>query len=182
MKWTLEPGHSAAEFAVRHMMVTWVRGSFKNVTGTLEFDPADPCAALVQVSIDVKQLHSGDEGRDVHLLAEDFLNAEAHPAMTFKSTAVQMRGPAELVVTGDLAIRGVTRSVALDVNFLGQWSTPFWADGEDKGPIARAGFVATGKFNRSDFGMTWNGDLDNGGVVVGDEVQITIDAEALLDG
>ncbi len=79
MKWALEPGHSAAEFAVRHMMVTWVRGSFKNVTGTLQFDPADPSKGSVDVTIDVKQLHSGDKARDEHLLSKDFLNAEEHP-------------------------------------------------------------------------------------------------------
>ncbi len=181
MQWTLEPGHSAAEFAVRHMMVTWVRGSFKNVTGTLQFDPADPAAGSVDVTIDVKQLHSGDQPRDDHLLSSDFLDADEHPTMTFKSSGIRLLGPSETEVEGDLTIRGITRPVVLDVTFLGQWNTPFWEDGVDKGPIPRIGFVATTKINRENFGINWNGDLERGGVVVGHDVHITIDAEALLD-
>jgi len=181
MKWTLEPGHSAAEFCVRHMMVTWVRGSFRKVRGSLQFDPADPGSGSVEVEIDVKTLHSGDQQRDEHLLAKDFLDADEHPTMTFKSSGVRLLGSAEAAVTGDLTLRGVKRPIILDVKFLGQWNTPFWEDGVDKGPMARAGFVATTRISRQDFGISWNGDLENGGVVVGDDVHITIDAEALLD-
>ena len=181
MKWTLEPGHSAAEFCVRHMMVTWVRGSFRNVRGSLQFDPADPGSGSIEVEIDVKTLHSGEEQRDEHLLSKDFLDSEEHPTITFKSKGIRLLGSSEAAVTGDLTLRGVTRPVELDVKFLGQWNTPFWEDGVDKGPKARAGFVATTKINRQDFGVSWNGDLENGGAVVGNDVHITIDAEALLD-
>ena len=181
MKWALEPGHSAAEFAVRHMMVTWVRGSFKNVTGALQFDPADLSKGSVDVTIDVKQLYSGDKARDEHLLSKDFLDAAEHPSMTFKSSAIRLLASSEAEVQGDLTIRGVTRPTVLEVKFLGQWNTPFWEDGVDKGPMARAGFVATTRINRQDFGISWNGDLERGGVVVGNDVHVTIDAEALLD-
>ena len=181
MKWSLEPGHTAAEFSVRHMMVTWVRGSFKNVKGSIQFDPADLSKGSVEVDIDVNQLYSGDKDRDKHLLAEDFLNAEKHPTMTFRSTAVRVLGSSEAEVTGDLTIRGVTKPVILNVQFLGQWNTPFWQDGKDKGPIMRIGFVATTKIDRQSFGMSWNGDLEKGGMVVGNDVHITIDAEALLE-
>ena len=180
MKWTLEPGHSAAEFCVRHMMVTWVRGSFRNVRGSLQFDPAKPGAGSVEIEIDVKTLNSGDQERDKHLLAEDFLFVDEHPTMTFKSDGIRLLGSSEGAVTGDLTLRGVTQPIILDVKFLGQWNTPFWEDGVDKGPMLRAGFVATTKISRQDFGVSWNGDLEHGGLVVGNDVFITIDAEALL--
>lgn len=181
-KWTLEPGHTAAEFCVRHMMVTYVRGAFKNVHGTLEFDPEDPGKSSVEVVIDAKGLWSGDAGRDAHLLNADFLDVENHPEITFKGADVELDGGHDFSVTGDLTIRGVTRQATLKVRYLGQWATPFWEDGEDKGPKARIGFVATTRINRQDFGISWNAMLDRGGVVVGDTVEITIDAEALLDG
>ncbi len=180
-KWTLEPGHTAAEFSVRHMMVTNVRGAFKNVHGTLEFDPEDPGKLSVEVTIDAKGIWSGDADRDAHLCNADFLDVENHPEITFKGADVELLGGHDFAVTGELTIRGVTRKVTLKVRYLGQWATPWWEDGEDKGPKTRAGFVATTTINRHDFGMTWNGTLDRGGVVVGDTVEITLDAEAVLD-
>jgi polyisoprenoid-binding protein YceI len=180
-KWTFEPGHTAAEFCVRHMMVTNVRGAFKDVHGTLEFDPADPSKSSVEAVIDAKGIWSGDEARDGHLRNADFLDVENHPEITFKGSEIELDGGHDFTVTGDLTIRGVTQRVPLKVQFLGEWATPWWQDGEDKGPKARAGFVATTKINRQDFGVSWNGTLDRGGVVVGDTVEITIDAEAILD-
>ena len=181
-KWSFEPGHTAAEFSVRHMMVCWVRGHFKNINGTIEFDPEHPGNSSVEVSIDAGGLWSGDPDRDGHLKPADFLDVENHPALTFKGDEIDVLSKTEFGVTGDLTIRGVTRRATLDVNYLGQWGTPFWVDGEDKGPKTRAGFVATATIDRNDFGMSWNGEMENGGVVVGHKVQITIDVEALLEG
>ncbi len=180
-KWFFEPGHSAAEFSARHMMVTNVRGHFKNVHGTLSFDPANPRAASVEVAIDAAGIWTGEPDRDAHLRSADFLDVEKHPKITFKGNQVEMAGANEAVVTGELTIRGVTRAVALNVHYLGQWQTPWWEDGVDKGPKTRAGFTATTTLNRHDFGVSWNAPLDKGGVVVGNTVEITIDAEAILE-
>ncbi len=181
-RWTFEPGHTAAEFCVRHMMVTYVRGHFKNVHGTLEFDPESPTRSRLEAVIDARGLWSGEPDRDAHLKSPDFLDAERFPEITFRSTEVRLRGANEAVVVGDLTVRGVTRSVELQVTYLGQWQTPWWEGGVDKGPKTRAGFVATTRINRHDFGVSWNGALDRGGVVVGDDVAVTIDAEAILEG
>ncbi len=180
-KWTFEPGHTAAEFRVRHMMVTEVRGAFKDVHGTLEFDPDDPASSSVDVTIDAGGLWSGEEDRDAHLRSADFLDVENHPKITFKGDQVEVLSANDFEVTGDLTIRGVTRPVTLRVRQIGQWSTPWWEGDEDKGPKMRAGFVARTKINRHDFGVSWNSSIDKGGVVVGDTVHITIDVEAILD-
>jgi len=179
-KWFFEPGHTAAEFCVRHMMVTYVRGHFKNVHGTLIFDPANPGSASVDVTIDAAGIWTGEADRDAHLKSADFLDVAKHPIITFKSQRVEIAGASDAVVTGELTIRGVTRTVPLRVHYLGQWQTPWWEDGVDKGPKTRAGFVATTTINRHDFGVSWNASLDRGGVVVGNMVEITIDAEAIL--
>ncbi len=180
-KWTFEPGHTAAEFCARHMMVTCVRGHFKNVHGTLEFDPANPAQASVQVSIDARTLWTGEPDRDAHLRSADFLDVEHYPNIIFTSRAVHLTSAHDYKAAGDLTIRGVTRPTVLDVKYLGQWQTPFWENGVDKGPKTRAGFLATARINRHDFGVSWNAPLDRGGLVVSDEVEITIDAEAIRD-
>jgi polyisoprenoid-binding protein YceI len=178
-KWFFEPGHTAAEFCVRHMMVTYVRGHFKNVRGTLFFDPENPADTSVEVTMDARGIWTGDADRDTHLKSADFLDVETYPNITFKGQQVQLTGASDAVLTGDLKIRGVTRSVPLRVHYLGQWETPWWEDGVDKGPKTRAGFVAKTTINRHDFSVSWNGTLDKGGVVVGDLLYITIDAEAI---
>ena len=180
-RWTLEPGHTAAEFKVRHMMVTWVRGHFVNIHGTLRFDSEAPSQSTVDIEIDVSTLWSGEPQRDEHLLSADFFDAANHPKIVFKSTKVEQLGESDYRVLGELTLRGVTRETTLDVRYLGQWPTPFWEDGVDKGPVQRAGFVATTTINRHDSGVSWQSDLDRGGVVVGNEVSITIDAEALVE-
>ncbi len=179
--WTFEPGHTAAEFRCKHMMVTWVRGHFKNVRGTMRFDPAEPTSAAIEATLDAASIWTGEPDRDAHLRSADFLDAANHPAITFQSTRVEQVGATAYKVTGNLTIRGVTRPVVLDVHHLGQWQTPFWVGNEDKGPVTRAGFVAETRINRHDFGVSWNGALDRGGIVVGDEVFITLDVEALQD-
>jgi polyisoprenoid-binding protein YceI len=180
-KWFFEPGHTAAEFCARHMMVTYVRGHFKNVRGTLVFDPANPRATSVEVTIDAAGIWTGEADRDAHLKGADFLDVEKYPKIVFKGNQVELNGAHDAVITGELSIRGVTRTVPLRVHYLGEWQTPWWEDGVDKGPKTRAGFVATTSINRHDFGVSWNGSLDKGGIVVGNTVEITIDAEAILD-
>ena len=162
-KWIFEPGHTAAEFCARHMMVTWVRGCFKNMEGTMEFDPENPHNFSVEVEIDAASLWSGDEDRDGHLRHSDFLDVENHPMITFSGNNTQLTSTNDFKVTGDLTIRGITRQVTLQVRYLGQWETPFWEDGVDKGPMPRAGFVAEATINRHDFGVSWNATMDKGG-------------------
>ena len=180
-QWTFEPGHTAAEFSVRHMMVTHVRGAFKDVHGTLDFDPDAPERARMQVTIDAGKLWTGEAARDAHLKSADFLDVEHHQTITFESEKVELTGPNDAKIHGRVTIRGVNKPLTLLTHFLGTWQTPWWEDGVDKGPKTRAGFVATAHLNRKDFGVNWNSTLDRGGLVVGDEVEITLDAEAILD-
>jgi polyisoprenoid-binding protein YceI len=179
-QWAFEPGHTSAEFCVRHMMVTWVRGHFKNVHGVLEFDPRDPAASRVEATIDAAGLWTGEPERDAHLKSADFLDVARFAEITFKSAGVRPVSPTEAFVAGTLVIRGQARPVELRVHYLGQWQTPWWEDGVDKGPRTRAGFLATGRIDRHDFGVAWNNPLERGGVVVGRDVWITLDAEAIL--
>ncbi len=180
-KWIFEPGHTAAEFSARHMMVSNVRGHFKNVQGTVEFDPDIPTQISVEAIISAKEVWTGDSYRDDHLRSAAFLNVDNYPEITFKGNRTKFISENEFQLTGDLTIRGITREVTLDVLFLGQWDTSFWVDGVDEGPVTRAGFVAKTRINRHDFGVSWNDTLDKGGVVVSDLVDLTIDVEALLE-
>ena len=179
-EWIFEPGHTAAEFCARHMMVTYVRGSFKNIHGKLVFDPETPRNSRVEVRIDAKLIWTGDPDRDAHLRSADFLDVEHYPEITFTGNKIDIVGDHDFLLTGQLTIRGVPREVVLKVRYLGQWNTPWWEDGVDRGPKTRAGFLAETTINRQDFGVSWNSLLDKGGVVVGDMVDITIDAEAIL--
>jgi polyisoprenoid-binding protein YceI len=171
--WTIQDVHTAAEFSVRHMMITYVRGHFKNIAGRLEFDPDHPEQARAEVAFDAASLWSGEPERDEHLRSEDFLHVQRFPTIGFRSTAVHPLARNEYRVTGDLTIRGVTRLVSLDVRYLGQGRSPF----DD----TRAGFTATARINRHDFGVSWNSDMADGGVVVGDDVVITLDVEAIRE-
>jgi polyisoprenoid-binding protein YceI len=180
-KWFFEPGHTSAEFSARHMMVTYVRGHFKNIHGVLVYDPANPEACSVEIKIDAAGLWTGDPERDAHLRSADFLDVEHHPEIRFKSDKVEILGANDAAMSGKLTIRGTTRVVTLRVHYLGQWQTPWWEDGVDKGPKTRAGFIATTVIDRFDFGVSWNAALENGGIVVGRTIDITIDAEAILE-
>ncbi len=180
-EWFFEAGHTAAEFCVRHMMITHVRGHFKNIHGKLVFDPQNPRESRVQVRIDAKSIWTGEPARDAHLRSADFLDVEHYPEITFAGDKVGVVGDHDFVLRGMLNIRGTSREVGLRVVYLGQWVTPWWEDGVDKGPKTRAGFLARTEINRHDFGVSWNSTLDKGGVVVGNEVEITIDAEAILE-
>jgi polyisoprenoid-binding protein YceI len=179
--WIFEPGHTAAELRARHMMVCWVRGHFKDVHGSLEFDPGAPGQLAVEATIQVGKLWTGEPQRDDHLRSGDFLDAAQHPTISFRSTASKCVGASDYEVSGDLTIRGVSRPVVLAMHYLGRWSTPFWTDAGDAGPVTRVGFVGEARINRHDFGVSWNAQLGNGGVVVGDEVFIKVDVEALLE-
>lgn len=180
-RWVLEPGHTSAEFAARHMMVTEIRGHFKDVHGWIDFDDADPLRGRVEVTIDARGIWTGEPQRDAHLRSADFLDVEHHPEIRFSGRVAKLVGPGEYKVQGELTIRGVTKPVALDVRRIGEWTTPWWEDGTDKGPKLRAGFVATTRIDRNDFGVSWNSPLEKGGVVVGAELAITIDAEAIRE-
>src|SRR3954470_11500583 len=180
-KWFFEPGHTSAEFCARHMMVTCVRGQFKNVHGSLIFDEEDPLSASVEVVIDARAVWTGEAQRDAHLRSADFLDVERHPEIRFRGRGASRVGATEFKMNGELSIRGIVRPVVLDVRALGTWSTPWWEGNVDKGPKQRAGFVAATSINRHDFGVSWNSALDRGGVVVGDEIGLTIDAEAIRE-
>lgn len=178
-EWIFEPGHSAAEFTARHMMVSNVRGHVPDVHGRLAFDPDDPTGGSVEATLDARKLWSGEPARDEHLRHEDFLHVEEHPEITFRSGEVRPLGCSEMEVEGELTIRGVTRPVTLTARYLGAWSTPYWEDGEDRGPVERIGFTAETRIDRRDFGVSWNGTMEGGGLVVGNQVRIRLDVEAL---
>lgn len=171
--WKFDPTHTAADFSARHMMITTVRGGFKNVTGSLNYDPANPAASSVEAIIETASLTStGLEQRDNHLKSPDFLDVANYPTITFKSTKVEPTGDGtQAKITGDLTIRDVTRQVVLNAELLGQEKSPF---GD-----TRVGFTASTKINREDFGLTWNMALESGGWLVGKDINITLDVEAI---
>jgi polyisoprenoid-binding protein YceI len=181
-RWVFEPGHTAAEFRVRHMMVTWVRGHFKGVEGWIEIDFEDLSRSRAEATVPAANVWTGVPERDEHLRSADFLDVENHPTIAFRSgEGGERSGENEVRIRGDLTVRGVTRPVDLDVRYLGQWGTPYWVDGRNLGSMKRAGFLATTSFNRHDFGVSWNDEVDRGGVVVGSDVHVTIDVEAILE-
>lgn len=169
MTWTIDTSHTRVNFAVRHMMIANVYGTFEAVTGVVDFNEADPTRSTVEVQIAADSLSTRDEKRDAHLKSADFLDVANHPHLTFKSTRIEKTGENTGRITGDLTIRGVTRPVVLDVEYNGQAKSPW-------GTVS-AGFTATAKINRKDWGLTWNMALETGGWLVGDEVKITIEAE-----
>jgi polyisoprenoid-binding protein YceI len=171
-QWNIDNAHSAADFTVRHMMVTNVRGTFGELSAVINFDPANLAEASVEATINVASINTGVEDRDNHLRSADFFEVEKYPNITFKSTSSEITGENSAKVTGDLTIRDVTKSVTLDVEFLGQVASPY---GD-----TRAGFEANVKINREDFGLTWNQALEAGGVLVGKDVKISLDIEAVL--
>jgi polyisoprenoid-binding protein YceI len=175
-KWVFEPGHTAAEFRVRHMMVTWVRGHFKDVHGALEFDPETLTLSALEAVIQAQGLWTGELQRDAHLRSADFLDVEHHPTITFRSTAVERVGGEDYRMVGDLTVRGITRSVAVDLSYLGKWRTPY-----NEGRVTRVGFRGKTRIDRRAFQVNWNSPLEGGGIVVGNEVFITLDVEGILD-
>ncbi|CAN5312482.1 YceI family protein [soil metagenome] len=179
--WVFEPGHTAAQFRARHMMVTWVRGHIKPVHGKVHLDFDRPRASSFEATMNVGDLWTGVPERDTHLRSADFFDVERHPLITFTSTRVDQIGQDDYTAGGDLTVRGVTRPGTLDVRYMGRWQTPYWEDGVDKGTMTRAGFTASTRVNRHDFGVSWQDRLPGGGIVVSDEVWITLDVEAILE-
>ncbi len=167
--WTLDPNHTRANFSARHMMVTTVRGDFHNITGTIEYDGKDVTNASINVTIDTRTLDTKLENRDNQLKGPDFLDVAKHPAMTFKSKRIEPLKNRVFRVIGDLTIRTVTREVVLDV----EGPSPPITDRN----VQVIGTTATARINRKDFGMTWNRALEAGGVLVGDEITITLDVQ-----
>ncbi len=171
--WTIDPSHTTVEFVAKHMMITTVKGRFTEFDGTIVADEADIGSSSVEVTMQAASLDTRSEQRDAHLRSPDFLDVEHYPEVTFRSTAV--RGSKEAFkLDGDLTIRGVTRPITLDVEFGGEGKDP-WGG-------TRASFSATGKFDRRDYGLTWNVALETGGILVSNEVKINIEAQAVLQG
>jgi polyisoprenoid-binding protein YceI len=165
--WNVDPTHSAAEFKVKHMMISNVKGHFPKVSGVLTLDGDDMGKSSVEAAIDVSSIVTRDEQRDGHLKSADFFDVEKYPTITFKSTKVR---PADGIVEGDLTIKGVTKTVAFQV----EGPT---APAKDPWGNERVAVEATTKISRKEFGLTWNAALETGGVMVGDEVTITLDVE-----
>ncbi|HEY1986993.1 MAG TPA: YceI family protein [Terracidiphilus sp.] len=168
--WKLDPAHSSAEFKVKHMMISNVKGSFSGLTGTLTENAANPSLSAIEASIDVSTVSTGDAQRDGHLKSADFFDVEKYPTMTFKSTNVERKGEGEYLVTGDLTLHGVTKPVTFKVDGPS-------APGKDPWGNTRIGLSATTKINRKDFGLAWNSALETGGVLVGEDVQITLEVQ-----
>ena len=176
-KWNFDQAHTAAAFSARHMMVTTVRGQFQTVTGSIEFDPANPAASSVEATIEAATLTTGVNDRDNHLRSQDFLDVAQFPQITFKSTKIELddNGGDEATVgkiTGDLTVHGVTKSVVIKAEYLGQNKNPWGKQ--------VVGFSGKTKINREDFGLTWNVALETGGVLVGKDITIELDVEAVL--
>ena len=171
--WTIDPSHTTVEFVAKHMMITTVKGRFAELAGTIVADEANLADSSVVATLQAASLDTHSEQRDAHLRSPDFLDVEQYPEVTFKSTAI--RGTKEsFKLTGDLTIRGVTRPITLDATFEGEGKDP-WGG-------TRASFSAHGKFDRRDFGLTWNVALETGGILVSNEVKINVEAQAVLQG
>ncbi|MBI4336552.1 MAG: YceI family protein [Chloroflexi bacterium] len=168
-RWVVDPVHSAIEFAAKHMMVATVRGRFPNFEVALDLDEARPENSRVEARIQAASIETKEAKRDAHLRSADFLEAEKHPVLTFKSRRIEPKGKGRYAVVGDLTIRGVTREVALDATYTDVVKDP-WGG-------YRAGVTAETAINRKDFGLTWNLALEAGGLLVGDTVKISIELE-----
>jgi len=168
--WNIDPAHSAAQFKVRHMMISNVKGEFTHISEKLELDGTDITKSRVDASIDAATINTGEPQRDVHLKSSEFLDVEKFSTLSFKSTQVGKRRDAQLMVQGDLTIHGVTRQVVFDVEGPSAPMKDPWGN-------TRIGLSAITHINRKEFGLTWNSALEAGGVLLGDEVAITLDVE-----
>ena len=171
-QWQIDPAHSAAHFSVRHLMISNVRGEFTKLSGTATTSPADPTKSSVEVTIDAASINTREPQRDEHLRSADFLDVAKYRTLTFRSKRIEALGAENFKVTGDLTIHDVTKEVTFDV----EGPT---ASVKDPWGNIRAGITASAKINRKDFGLGWNAFTETGGLVVGDEVKITIEAELI---
>jgi polyisoprenoid-binding protein YceI len=171
MPWNLDPVHTHIGFSVKHMMVTTVRGQFREYRGTVRLDPKDFSRSSFEGEIDVASIDTGVADRDNHLRSNDFFDAPNHPKIKFKSSRIEAKGEGEYVVHGDITIRGVTKPIALDVEFHGTSKNPYGK--------TVAGLTASGSINRKDFGVSFNALLETGGVAVGEKVKLELEVEAV---
>jgi polyisoprenoid-binding protein YceI len=170
--WEIDPAHASVEFRVRHLMVTWVKGTFPDVAGTVDIDESDLSKSQVNVTLGTASIDTNNAKRDEHLRSGDFFDTASYPTMTFVSKKIVAEGGLLRQVIGDLTIRGTTREVTLSVGELTPAVKDPWGN-------TRRGATATAEINRKDFGLTWNKAMETGGVVVGDEVKITLDVELI---
>jgi polyisoprenoid-binding protein YceI len=176
-KWNLDPNHSSAIFEVRHMMVTWIIGRFNKMSGTLQFDPFHVAKSSVDVEIDASSICTGNDQRDDDLKSANYLDAKQFPTITFRSKRTEPAGLDHCKVEGDLFIHGVTRTISLDVRYAGP---SHYNNGQRR--LTTFGFRATTEINREDFGITTNHEIENGGVLVGKQLFLTLTSEANLAG
>jgi polyisoprenoid-binding protein YceI len=170
MSWQLDTVHSHVGFSVKHLMVATARGQFKSYSGTVKLDPKDFTKSVFEGEIDVASIDTNNADRDNHLRANDFFDVANHPKISFKSTSIEAKSEGEYVVHGDITIRGVTKPIALDAEFLGISKSPY-------GHMV-AGISVRGTLNRKDFGVNFNAVLETGGVALGEKVKLELDIEA----
>ncbi len=171
-QWQIDPAHSAAHFSVRHLMISNVRGEFTKLSGSALLNPADPAKSTVEITIEAASINTREPQRDEHLRSADFFDVVKYPALTFRSKRVEALGAEDFKLTGDLTIHGVSKEVTFDV----EGPT---ASVKDPWGNIRAGVTASARINRKDFGLVWNALTEAGGVVVGEEVKVTIEAELI---
>lgn len=169
-KWNLDASHSSVDFSVRHMMIAKVKGTFHTFEANIEADPEDLTTADIEFSVDLSSIDTRSDDRDAHLRSTDFFDVENHPKMTFKATSITKTGDNQYDVTGDLTIRGVTNQETFKVTYEGGGKDPW---GNEK-----VGFSAVGSINRTKYGLVWNAALETGGVLVGEEVKVSLEIEA----
>ena len=169
-EWNIDPNHSQANFAVKHMMVSTVHGSFNGLKGTVAYDPAHPLASKAELTIDATTVDTRNDMRDKDLKSENFFDVTKFPTITFVSKRVEASGPGKLKISGDMTLHGVTKEVTWQVD------GPAAGVKDGKGNL-HSGATATTTVNRKDFGLTWNKTLDGGGVMVSDEVELTVEVE-----
>lgn len=168
--WNIDSVHSSAQFKVKHMMISNVKGEFTTITGSLKYDGENIANSYVEASIDATTINTRDAQRDAHLKSADFFDVEKFPALTFKSTRISKKADGELAVGGELTIHGVTRPVVFEVEGPSAPMKDPWGN-------TRLGLSASTRINRKDFGLTWNSTLETGGILVGDEVTISLDVQ-----
>jgi polyisoprenoid-binding protein YceI len=173
MSWKIDPAHTRIEFSARHMMITTVRGEFQKFSGTVDFDEKNPTNSKIKIEIDAASLNTHTADRDTHLRSADFLDVQNFPTITFTSKSVTVKDGNHARLVGDLTIHGVTKDVALDVEYSGLLKSP-WG-------TTVAGFNATTKINRKDWGLVWNVAIEAGGVLVSEEISINIEAELIQE-
>ena len=169
MKWNIDTAHTLVQFSVRHMMLAKVRGQFEKFGGTVNLDEAHPENTSVDIKVDTASINTRKSKRDDHLRSPDFFDAEKYPHISFDSKRVEVTGPSTAYLFGDLTIKDLTREVKMDVEYTGKAKSP-WG-------TTSVGFNGTTKINRKDWGLTWNQALETGGVLVGDDVDLTIELE-----